>query len=620
MSKRRRSGPARSHKLPHGKRLDLAGRMGLSSHSERPSMRKPGMPRELKISVGQFSDKGAKETNQDFHGVLIPDEPLLSLKGISVVLADGISTSSVSRIAAESAVKGFLTDYYCTSESWSVRTSAQRVLEATNSWLHAQTRSQYAYDKDRGYVCTLSAIVIKSTTAHLFHIGDSRIYRLSGNTLEQLTNDHRIVISSQQSYLGRALGVNPQIEIDYQMLRLEPGDVFVLATDGIYEHLSARRIAKVVNEGGADLDAAAKGIVDQAFDAGSEDNLTVQIVRIDEVPDGEAAEVFAQPQEMPLPPLLEARAVFDGYRIVRELHGSSRSHIYLAVDIETDMVVTIKIPSIDLRDDPAYLKRFMMEEWVARRIDSPHVLKPCLLQRKRNFLYVATEYIDGQTLTQWMIDNPKPTLETVRGIVEQIAKGLRAFHRKEMLHQDIRPDNIMIDATGTVKIIDFGSTRITGVVEAEPSGARNDILGTQQYTAPEYFLGEPATSRSDLFSLGVITYQMLTGKLPYGAQIANARTRSQFNRLIYRPASHGDRELPQWIDGTLEKAVHPNPYKRYDSFSEFLFDLRHPNANYLSTSSTPLIERNPLLFWKSTTIVLALAVIVLLAMQHGVHR
>jgi serine/threonine protein phosphatase PrpC/predicted Ser/Thr protein kinase len=577
------------------------------------------MPRELKISVGQFSDKGAKETNQDFHGVLIPGEPLLSLKGIAVVLADGISSSSVSRVAAESAVKGFLTDYYCTSESWSVRTSAQRVLEATNSWLHSQTRSQYAYDKDRGYVCTLSAMVIKSTTAHLFHIGDSRIYRLSGNTLEQLTNDHRIVISSQQSYLGRALGVNPQIEIDYQMLRLEPGDVFVLATDGVYEHLSARRMAKAVNEGGGDLEAAAKTIVDQAFEAGSEDNLTVQIVRVDGLPDGVASEVFAQPHELPLPPLLEARAVFDGYRIVRELHGSSRSHIYLAVDVESEAVVTIKIPSIDLRDDPAYLKRFMMEEWVARRIDSPHVLKPCLLQRKRNFLYVATEFIDGQTLTQWMIDNPKPSLETVRGIVEQIAKGLRAFHRKEMLHQDIRPDNIMIDATGTVKIIDFGSTKITGVVEAEPSGNRSDILGTQQYIAPEYFLGEPATSRSDLFSLGIITYQMLTGRLPYGTQIANARTRSQFNGLVYRPASHVDRELPQWVDGTLEKAVHPNPHKRYDSFSEFLFDLRHPNANYLSTSSTPLIERNPLLFWKSTAIVLALAVIVLLAVQH-MHR
>jgi serine/threonine protein phosphatase PrpC len=579
------------------------------------------MSRELKISIGQHSDKGRKETNQDFHGVLIPDEPLLGLKGIAIVLADGISSSNVSRIAAESAVKGFLTDYYCTSESWSVRTSAQRVLEATNSWLHSQTRrSQYSYDKDRGYVCTLSALVIKSTTAHLFHIGDSRIYRVSGNTLEQLTEDHRVVISSEQSYLGRALGVNSQIEIDYLTFKVEKGDTFVLVTDGIYEHVGERVIARVVKDGADDLDQAAKAVVELAFELGSADNLTVQIVRVDDLPDAAAREVFGQPQELPLPPLLEARAVFDGYRIVRELHGSSRSHIYLAVDIETDAVVTIKIPSIDLRDDPAYLKRFMMEEWVARRIDSPHVLKPCLPQRKRNFLYVVTEFIDGQTLTQWMIDNPNAGLETVRGIVEQIARGLRAFHRKEMLHQDIRPDNIMIDTTGTVRIIDFGSTKITGVVEAAPSESRNDILGTQQYTAPEYFLGEQVSSRSDLFSLGVITYQMLTGKLPYGAQIARARTRAQFGKLVYAPAAHGSRDIPQWMDGTLERAVHPNPARRYDSLSEFLFDLRHPNANYLNSSSTPLIERNPLLFWKSTTIVLALAVILLLAFQHFGHR
>ena len=578
------------------------------------------MPRELKISVGQHSDKGRKDTNQDFHGVLVPDEPLLSLKGIAIALADGISSSTVSRVAAESAVKGFLTDYYCTSESWSVRTSAQRVLEATNSWLHSQTRSQYAYDRDRGYVCTFSALVIKSTTAHVFHAGDSRIYRVSGNTLEQLTEDHRVVISSEQSYLGRALGANSQIEIDYVTFRVEPGDTFVMVTDGIHEHVGNRQMAKAIRDGAADLDRAARAIADQAYELGSKDNLTVQIVRVDDVPDGGASEVFGQPQELPLPPLLEARAVFDGYRIVRELHGSSRSHIYLAVDAETDAVVTLKIPSVDLRDDPAYLKRFMMEEWVARRIDSPHVLKPCLPQRRRNFLYVVTEFIEGQTLTQWMIDNPGPSLETVRGIVEQIAIGLRAFHRREMLHQDLRPDNIMIDITGTVKIIDFGAVKIAGVVEAAPSDERNDILGTQQYTAPEYFLDGPATSRSDLFSLGVIAYQMLTGRLPYGAQIARARTRSQFARLVYSPASHGGRDIPPWIDGALEKAVHPNPAKRYDSLSEFLFDLRHPNANYLGTSSTPLIERNPLLFWKSTTIVLALAVILLLALQHGGHR
>jgi serine/threonine protein phosphatase PrpC len=576
------------------------------------------MAGELKISVGQHSDKGRKETNQDFHGVLFPKEPLLGLKGVAIILADGISSSNHSRVASESTVKGFLTDYYCTPESWSVKTSAYRVIAATNSWLHSQTRrSQNPYDKDKGYVCTLSAMVIKASAAHIFHVGDSRIYRVNGNTLEQLTNDHRVIISSEQSYLSRALGVNPQIEIDYQMLRVEKGDVFVLATDGVYEHVGARAIAGIIKDNADDLDQAAKVIVEHAYQGDSPDNLTVQIVRVDAVPRGESSDLLGQASQLPLPPLLEARMHFDGYQIVRELHGSSRSHIYLAVDTASDALVVLKVPSIDLRDDPDYLKRFMMEEWVARRVNSAHVLKPCEHTRKRNYLYVVMEFIDGQTLAQWMIDNPKAELETVRRIVEQIARGLQAFHRMEMLHQDLRPANVMIDKTGTVKIIDFGSTRVRGVVEAAPSPDRGEILGTVQYTAPEYFVGENGTTRSDLFSLGVITYQMLTGRLPFGANVARARTKSQQRRLQYASALDDNREIPAWIDEVLKKATHPDPYKRYEELSEFVYELRHPNKNYLGTASTPLIERNPLLFWKALSFLLTLVIVLLLFSKYG---
>jgi hypothetical protein len=488
------------------------------------------------------------------------------------------------------------------------------VLAAINSWLHSQTRrSQYAYDRDKGYVCTLTALVIKSAAAHIFHAGDCRVYRIAGGSLEQLTVDHRVVVSSEETYLGRALGINPQIEIDYHALPVSRGDIFVLATDGVYEHIDGRFVVKAIGEAPNQLDAAARTIVEQACRNGSEDNLTVQIVRIDEIPESAANEIVLDVDRLSLPPLLDARMIFDGYRIVREIHGSSRSHIYLATDTETDAVVALKIPSMDQRDDPAYLRRFLMEEWIARRIDSPYVLKPCPSSRPRNYLYVVTEFTDGQTLTQWMIDNPKPDLETVRAIVEQIAKGLRAFHRKEMLHQDLRPANIMIDKTGTVKIIDFGSVAVAGVTEA----AQDGILGTQQYTAPEYFLGEGGSSRSDLFSLGVITYQMLTGKLPYGAQAARVRTRAQLRKLAYRSALDDDRELPAWIDGALARAVHPDPDKRYQSLSEYLFDLRHPNAVYLGRRTTPWIERNPLLFWKATSLALVLVIIAMLAGHHA---
>ena len=580
----------------------------------------PPMPSQLTISIGQHSDKGRKEVNQDFHGALIPEEPLLSLKGIAIVLADGISTSEVSGVASESAVKSFLMDYYCTSDSWSVKTSAQRVSAATNSWLHAQTRqSQYLYDRDRGYVCTLSAMVIKSTTAHIFHIGDARVYRVAGHGLEQLTEDHRVIVSSQQSYLGRALGINPQVEIDYRPVTIEKGDLFVLATDGVYEHVGSRFVAETIIGHANDLDSAASVIVEEAKRRGSPDNLTIQIVRIDALPDSESSEIVSQAAELPCPPLPESRTVLDGYQIVREIHGSSRSHIYLAVDSADSTMVAVKIPSIDLRGDPAYLQRFMMEEWVARRVSSAHVLKPRIQSRRQNYLYVVTEFVDGQTLAQWMIDNPNPDLETVRGIVEQIAKGLQAFHRLEMLHQDLRPDNIMIDRTGTAKIIDFGSVRIAGITD-DASDDAHAILGTAQYTAPEYFLGEGGSQRSDIFSLGVIAYQMLTGRLPYGAEVARTRTKAQQKKLRYKSILNDTRDIPAWIDGALKKAVHPDPYQRYEELSEFVFDLRHPNKKFVESAAKPLIERDPLLFWKCLSAILFVALLITLALlQFGKH-
>lgn len=578
------------------------------------------MTTPLRISVGQCSDQGRKPLNQDFHGVMTPKEPLLSSKGIAVALADGISSSKVSQIASQSSVKGFLEDYYSTSESWSVQTSVQRVLQATNSWLYRQTRnSPYRYEMDRGYVCTFSALVIKSATAHIFHAGDTRVYSVSGRHLEQLTEDHRLWVSREKSYLSRALGMRNRLEIDYHARTVELGDTFVLATDGVYEFVDEGFVTETIRRHHEDLDHAARLIVDAALGQGSQDNLTIQIVRIEQLPGHDIEALHEQATGLPFPPELSPRMIFDGYEIVRELHRSSRSHVYLALDSDTGEQVVLKLPSTDLRDDPAYLERFLMEEWVARRVDNAHLLKPCAQTRKRNYLYIVTEFIEGQSLSQWMTDHPNPDLETVRNIAEQIARGLRALHRQEMLHQDLRPNNIMIDKTGTVKLIDFGSVRVAGIAELASTVEQPHILGTAQYTAPEYFLGEAGSPHSDLFSLGVIVYQMLSGELPYGTQVARATSRAAQNRLVYRSVLDDERTIPAWIDGTLRKALHPNPYKRHDAISEFIYDLRHPNPVFLRQDRPPLLERKPLLFWKGLSLVLLIVVIILLLTHPAVN-
>ena len=569
------------------------------------------MSRQLKITAGQYSDKGRKESNQDFHGIYVPKEPQLSSKGIAIALADGISSSDVSQEAAQSAVTTFLEDYYCTSDAWSVRKSAEHVLTATNSWLHSQTQnSQHRYDRERGYVCTFSGIVIKSTTAHLFHVGDARICRLRAGELTPLTEEHRVWVSSEQSYLARALGMDRKVEVDYQPQQVAVGDLFLLATDGVHEYADVAAIQAAI-AAAPDLDQAARLIAEGALQQGSGDNLTVQLVRIDELPDPEANEVYRQVSDLPCPPLLDARAEFEGYQIVREIKGSARSHIYLAVDSETGERVVIKTPSIDMQANPAALERFLLEEWIARRINSAHVLKPCSQTRQRHSIYVVTEYVEGQTLTQWMIDNPKPDLATVRGLVEQIAKGLQAFHRLEMVHQDLKPDNIMIDTTGTVKIIDFGATRVAGLEEVDTPIGQINLLGAALYAAPEYFLGEQGTPRADLYSLGVIAYQMLSGGFPYGTQVPKSRTKAAQKKLAYKSVLNEEREIPAWVDDAIRKAVHPDPFERYEELSEFVFDLHHPNAEFLNKTRPPLIDRNPVIFWKSVSFVLMLVVIVL---------
>ena len=567
----------------------------------------------LKISSGQYSDKGRKESNQDFHGACIPAEPQLAEKGIAIAVADGISSSSVSQLASQSAVRVFLEDYYCTSPAWSVKKSAQTVLMAVNSWLYAQTRqSPYRYEKDRGYVCTLSALVFKSTTAHLFHAGDTRIYRLREGALEQLTCDHRIWISSEQSYLSRALGIHAHLDIEYQSMRLEQGDVFVIATDGVHEFANSRTMINAVKDHGDNLDAAARLIAVEAFERGSKDNLTAVVVRIDSVPEQSANEVHRQLTELPFPPELVPRMVFDGFTIVRELHASSRSHVYLASYDPAAAPVVIKTLATEMRADVAHLDRFLMEDWVAQRISNAHVVKAAARGRRRNFLYTVTEYVDGQTLHQWLIDHPKPSVETVRGFIEQIANGLLAFHRLEMLHQDLRPQNVMIDATGTLKLIDFGSTRVAGISEIDSPIERSELLGTLQYTAPEYFLGEAGSPRSDLFSLAVIAYQMLSGRLPFGTDVPRVRTRAAQRRLKYRSVLDDEREIPAWLDEVLRKATHPDPNRRYEELSEFVYDLRHPGADYLSRTRAPLLERNPVAFWRGVSLVLAGIVVILL--------
>jgi len=386
------------------------------------------MTTKLSITIGQHSEQGLKDENQDFYGALIPEEPQLKNKGIAIAIADGVSSSIAGREAAESCVGSFLSDYYSTPDSWTTKTSAHKILTAINSWLYS--KGQQHDESSQGMLTTFSALVLKSTTGHIFHVGDSRVYLLQGKDLECLTTDHRRWVGDKD-FLNRAMGIDIHLEIDYRKTELEAGDIYVLTTDGVHDFMPDKKIAQLITKN-HNLDQAAKAIVQFALDNGSTDNITCQVLRVDTLPVQTANEAHNELTRLPFPPDLEPGMILDGYRIVREIHASNRTQVYKAEDVETGQPVVIKTPSVNFEDDATYIESFIREEWVGKRIHNSRVLTIYNKDRPRQFLYYVTEYIDGQTLRQWMDQHSKPDIKEVRLLVEQIVTGLRAFHRLEM--------------------------------------------------------------------------------------------------------------------------------------------------------------------------------------------
>ncbi|WP_116475344.1 bifunctional protein-serine/threonine kinase/phosphatase [Zobellella maritima] len=570
------------------------------------------MATPLSASCGQHSLAGLKPENQDALGFYAPDNPLLlDAKGLACALADGISSSELASLASQSAISSFLSDYFSTPDSWSVKQSGAKVLTAINIWLCGQ--GNQFLNESRAAATTFSAVVIKSTTAHLFHVGDTRIYLWRGGDLELLTQDHRLRLGHDREYLSRALGVGYGLEIDYKSLPVESGDSFVLVTDGVHEHVPDQQLKTLLRQY-PDPDRCARHICEVALEQGSDDNISCQVLRIDQLPRPEVEEVYARLTTLPFPPELEQGMVLDGYRIIRELHASSTSQLYLAVDTDSGNKVVLKTPSVNFEDDPAYLERFQLEEWVGRRINSPHVVRTIEQQRPRRFLYYVLEYIEGRTLEQKLDDEGPLSLDEVRRLLPQMIAGLRAFHRLDMLHQDLKPGNILLTDEGLVKIIDFGSARIAGIADIATPIARNTLLGTKQYTAPEYLLGVPGSPQSDQFALGCIVYQMLSGQLPYGEALAAATGKGHLNRLRYTSLRNYQPQLPHWVDRAIARAVSLQPGQRYQALSEFEADIRKPNPAYLQEQQLPLVERHPLAFWRTLSLLLLLGNVLLLAL------
>lgn len=565
----------------------------------------------LQISFAQKSEAGRKPENQDTVGARIPEGNLLTTKGIAIAIADGVSSSKAAREASQTAIAGFLSDYYATPDTWRTQQSAMRVIQSLNSSLWGRSQNSIYGE---GYLTTFSALILKGDSGFIFHVGDTRVYRLRENNLELLTRDHTQRIDKHTTHLSRAMGADPYLEVDMHSLELQRGDIFILSSDGIHEHIPPAEFKALVLAEQHNLDALVNQALPLALQHKSEDNLSIQALRIDNLGTAGQNDAVQVLSRLPFPPVFAPGQSIDGLTIKKILHESTRSQVYLVEDEKKNLLV-MKTPSEIYQDDKAYIERFVMEAWIGARIQSTGVVRVIPASEARSCLYYLTDYIPGPTLTQLLKERGVLSILDAVELTEGLIRGIRAFHRKETLHQDLKPDNIVISGKGPV-IVDFGSCWVAGVQEAGAPIERDNILGTLDYSAPEYRYGGSTSEASDQFSLAVLLYEMLTGKQPYGGAYSKAMELKSFQQLKYISAMKFNPLVPYWLDRALEKALHINPNHRYQALSEWLQDLKRPNPDWLVPRSQPLLETHPERVWKVLAICGWCAALLLLMWRH----
>ncbi|MBK8326783.1 MAG: protein kinase [Moraxellaceae bacterium] len=299
-----------------------------------------------------------------------------------------------------------------------------------------------------------------------------------------------------------------RVDVDYFEIEVQIGDIYLLSTDGIHQFIPNKELKAIIGTRSETLEARCEELLACAESHHSDDNRSCQLLEVLDLPAHHVNELQLH-QLPPLPPELHIGDCLDDYLIEAEIQINARSHVYRVKDKRDNNIYLLKTPSPNLADDIDALQAFLREEWIGQRFHHPDIVKTYTPTRPHRYLYLIQEYLEGQSLRTWRKKNPNAPVQTLINFAKPAIKALRALHRRETLHQDVKPDNLFLTESGQLKLIDFGSATVGSLSESLSLRA-----GAAEYAAPEYALGISRDGRADQFSLAVTLYELLTGHYP----------------------------------------------------------------------------------------------------------
>ncbi|MBD1553391.1 bifunctional protein-serine/threonine kinase/phosphatase [Pseudomonas typographi] len=554
----------------------------------------------LSLAFGQASAAGPRPENQDALRGVTPAPALAASKGYLFAIADGVSQCADGGLAARASLQAVAMDYYTTPETWPVAQSLDRLLIAQNHWLRANGGGQ-------PLLTTLSAVVLRGNRFTLAHVGDCRVYRWRRQQLQRLSEDHVWNQPGMQHVLKRALGLDQHLVVDYHEGELAEGDCFVLLSDGVWASLKDGEIANALREYAAPQ-AAADALVAQAQLARSQDNASALVVQVVRVGAAALRDTLAHLQQYPPPPALKPGQVFEGFHIQARLNESQQALLYRAHDSQGQAWLLKTLP-VHGRDDAQAQHALLLEEWFLRRVAGRYFpeLYPA---GPRQYLYYAMREYPGASLAQRLHSEGPLSLPAWLGLAMELLKALGQLHRRNIVHRDIKPQNLWWSGGDHYRLLDFGLAYCPGL-SSVPAG---EVAGTPNYIAPQAYTGEAPNAGHDLYAAGVTLYLALTGHLPHGE--IEAFQRPRFGQPTapgrYRP------DLPGWLEAWLLRAVAPDAALRFETAEHALLALEHADRSPRALRPRPLLEREPVKVWRSVALLsLLVNVVALLAWLKG---
>jgi serine/threonine protein phosphatase PrpC len=553
-----------------------------------------------RASIGFSSVTGPRPRNEDFAGAVLGSRLAEERRDVAAAIADGIGSAKGGREAAETAVRGFLDGFWDVPETMEVRRAGARILNALNAWIYAQGKQDL---KLVGMGCTFTALVLRGRLAHVLHAGDTRAYRLSGDRLLRLTADHVRDDRGKSPMLTRALGIEAELLLDYTSHPVALHDRFLLCSDGVHGALVDESIADIMRVRSAPTDTS-RTLVEEALKAGSTDNCTALVLDVVALPTARSDDVGTAIMRLPLISVPQVGDTVDGFVLNVLVSDGRYSRLFGAIDEMDGGTVALKFPKPQVAAVATHHAAFVREAWVGIRVTNPgvaHVIE--LPPGRQTCLYTVMPLYTGELLETRLTRAPGVGLEEGRGIGMRLAHAAAALHRAGIIHRDIKPDNVMLGAGGSLKLLDLGAVRLPGMEDLPPDA----IPGTTAYMAPEMFAGEAGNAATDLYALGVTLFRTFTGSFPYGNPDATSAP------ILDRPKDLATLrpDLPAWLQASLGRAIALDPVERFSDMAEFAGELeggpsyappplRHPPTLY---------ERAPVRFWQALAGLLALALV-----------